>query len=142
MASIFDFDDNIPPLQGASTPLEDPESKSKKKSKRSKVREQLTPSELAEGKETLKGMVDVAFRALEEAVRYADHNISIKAAQIILDRAGFGPKTTVDVNTTTVDLSNLSKDELAERALKLSQRLKATGTDGKVVPIAKSPTVN
>lgn len=127
MASIFDFD-GLPPR-----PKDDPDPP-----KRSKHREALTPGEVSSGKRRMGHMVEKAFNALEEAILHADHPTSIKAAQILLDRAGFGPKSTVDVNTTTLDLSSLSREELAERASRISAQLRAKAEK----PVEKPVTVN
>lgn len=80
---------------------------------------------MTKGKRRLADMVDRAFQTLEDATVHADFPTAIKAAQIILDRAGFGPKSTVDVNTTTIDLSALSREELAARASKIVDMLRA-----------------
>jgi hypothetical protein len=109
MASIYDFG-NPPP------PQVEPEGKP-----RSKKRE-LTAMEVRTGKTTLLGMVDKAFETLQAAMTEADWPTAIKAAQVILDRTGFGPKTTVDVNSTHVDLSMLSREQLAERAMLISRK--------------------
>jgi len=69
-------------------------------------------------------MVERAFEALEEAMDSADHQTAVKAAQIILDRTGFGPKSTVDVNTTHLDLTEMTREQLAERASQLAKRLR------------------
>jgi hypothetical protein len=105
------------------TPLK--EERQEKSIKRSKHREALTPGEAVEGKRRLYSMVEKAFDALEEAIQTADHATAIKAAQILLDRAGFGPKSTVDLNSTHMDLSNLTKEELADRASRISAQLRA-----------------
>ena len=115
MASVYDIDNPFPKP-------DQPE-----KVKRSKHREFLTSSELVAGKRKLADMVDRAFLALEEAMVSADHTTAVKAAQIILDRAGFGPKSTVDVNTTTLDLSSLSREELAARASGIADMLRQSG---------------
>lgn len=119
MASIFDKDPNdLPPRES--------ETRNKKR------REPLTAYEHTQGKKRLYDMVQIAFDALEEAARTADHSTAVKAATAILDRAGFGPKSTVDVNTT-IDLSNLSRAELAERARLVSERLRIQA--GNVRPV-------
>jgi len=115
MASIFDLDPNdLPPRpKEEDLPM-----------KRSKHREHLSNSDFAAGKRTLMSMVESAFDCLENAVQHADYPTAIKAAQIILDRSGFGPKSTVDVNTTSMDLSALTREELAERASRISHLLR------------------
>lgn len=96
------------------------------KIKRSKKREveALSPLDLAQGKRRLADMVEMAFNTLEEAATHADHNTAIKAAQIILDRAGFGPKSSLDVTNLNFDLSALSREELADRASQLAKKLR------------------
>lgn len=114
MASIYDFG-GLP-----QAPKPEPEPK-----KRSKKRESLSTTEVRQGKLRLAEVVERAFTTLEDAMENADFSTAVKAAQIILDRSGFGPKSTVDVNTTTMDLSSLSREELAERASKISKMLRA-----------------
>lgn len=115
MPSIFDLDpEDLPPrMKEEDRPF-----------KRSKHRESLTSSDVAQGKRRLADMVEAAFNCLEAAVKEADFPTAIKSAQIILDRAGFGPRSTMDINTTTLDLSALSREELAERAQKISNLLR------------------
>jgi len=126
MASVFDLDpNNLPPRPKEDLPM-----------KRSKHREHLSNSDYAAGKRTLMSMVESAFDCLENAVQHADYPTAIKAAQIILDRSGFGPKSTVDVNTTTLDLSALSRDELAERALRIASVIR--NKDQKVIDITST----
>lgn len=115
MASIFDFDPPAP-----SKP--DPESETP--TKRSKHRETLSNADVNRAKKTLSEMVEQAFDTLREAMAAADHPTAVKAAQILLDRAGFGPKSNLDVTTFNYDLSSLSKDELADRALQIATRLR------------------
>lgn len=118
MASIYDFG-------GIPSPPSNPDPKPVK---RSKKRESLSTTEIRVAKQRLSDMVERAFETLETAMECADYGTAIKAAQIILDRAGFGPKSTVDVNTTHLDLSSLSKEELAERASKIAGLLRASRT--------------
>lgn len=118
MSSIYDLNKPAP------APVKE------KAAKRSKHRETLTPSQLRDGQIRLNEMAEQAFATLEAATIEADWPTAVKAACAVLDRAGFGPKSTVDVNTTHVDLSNLSKEELADRALKVSEMIRA-GRAGK-----------
>lgn len=104
MASIYD-------LPGSPKIETTPEPKN-----RSKKRESLTSLQVTTGKRTLHQMVEAAFQTLQDAMVEADWPTAIKAATAVLDRSGFGPKSTVDINSTTIDLSNLSREELAERA--------------------------
>lgn len=125
MASIYDFEDPPP-----SNPKVEPV-------RRSKHRESLNQAQVAQGKRTLIGMVNAAFNALQDAMETADHATAVKAAVAILDRAGFGPKSTVDVNTTHIDLSQLSREELADRAALVTMRLRAKARD--VIDVTPSP---
>lgn len=126
---IYDFP-NLPPI---------PEAKEEPK-KRSKNRENLTTSQISTGKRTLIQMVEEAFSTLQDAMREADWPTAIKAATAVLDRSGFGPKTTVDVNTTNIDLSELSKEELADRAARVAALIRGqkAAIDATIIP----PTVN
>lgn len=113
MATIFDSDPNNLP----------PRPKEEEEIKRDKKRQSLTPSEFAAAGRTLLSKVNKAFAVLEEAMERADYSTAIKAAQIVLDRSGFGPKSTVDVNQTTMDLSSLTDEQLAERANRVARML-------------------
>lgn len=113
MANIFDFPDDIPRTAPAPEPI-----------MRSKHRQHLSSFDLVRGKRTLGDLVERAFDTLDEAMISAEHATAIKAALGVLDRAGFGPKSTIDVNQTTVDLTQLTRAELAARALKVHEMLK------------------
>ena len=117
MASIFD--DGPPPKV---LEIEEPS-----RNKRRNTDLSLTPADIAKGQRKLVEMVEDAFDTLQKATKQADWSTAIKAAQIILDRSGFGPKSTVDVNTTHLDLSALSREELAERAQRIVSKLKDQG---------------
>lgn len=123
IASIFDDLDDF-------TPSKPPEPEP---AKRTKHRESLTSAEVAKGKRRLADMVDRAFETLQTAMAEADFSVAIKSAQIILDRAGFGPRTTMDINTTTVDLSALSREELAARASQIATTLRANAEAAKTM---------
>jgi hypothetical protein len=99
--------------------MEEPVKRSRKRSA-----EQLSKAELRAGQRTLFAMVERAFETLEDAMATADHQTAIKAAQIILDRTGFGPKSTVEVNSTHLDLTEMTRDQLADRAAQLAVRLR------------------
>lgn len=120
MPSIYDFAPAPPSTTEESEP-----------SRRSKRRE-LSATDLRSGKRTLTQMVEIAFQALEEAMLTADHPTAVRAAQIVLDRAGFGPKTSLDLNVSNSDLSDLSSTELAQRAEAILASLRPTGTTGTV----------
>ena len=125
MASIFD-DDEPPSLVSGE------EGTTKERSK--KRQEPLTPSQLTQGRRTLYGMCERAFQTLEEAMRNADYATAVKAAQILLDRSGFGPKTSLDISVTENDLSELSRSELAERAAKVAGMLRLKAEAEKKTP--------
>ena len=124
--NIFDIDG--PPID---PPAPEPR-------KRSKQRESLTPSETLHIKRRLVDAVNLAIDTLVEAAELADYGNSIRAATALLDRAGYGPKSTVDVNTVNVDLSNLTREELAERAGRIAGILRASAEKSKAV----APTIN
>ena len=135
MANIFD--------QAPSSPFADPDADTlEARPSRSKKRPELTSSQRRAGQVKLLDMVEAAFHTLHEALEHADFSTAIKAAQIILDRSGFGPKSTVDVNNTHIDLSQLSKDELASRALRLAELLRASGREIPSNTIDVTPTSN
>jgi len=108
--------------------------------KRSRNREVLSSTSLATGKRTLQEKVDLAFATLEDAMIYADYGNAVKAAQIVLDRSGFGPRSTVDVNSTNLDLTELSREQLAERALLLAERIRAKLNKGMDNALDVSPS--
>lgn len=82
------------------------------------------PLSKADIRRRLHRAVPRAIQALEDAMSHGEHGEAIKAAQIILDRAGYGPKSTVQIEELPDDLSNLSAEELAARAERLAQALK------------------
>jgi hypothetical protein len=113
--SIFDNDFKPDPEEDLGTPSNG----------RSNKRDlSLSKFDVSTGRKTLGQMVNIAFDTLQEAMEKADFNTAVKAAQILLDRAGFGPKTTVDINSTHTDLTDLTREQLAQRAAELSERLK------------------
>lgn len=123
MASIFDSDPDEPPA----------EARERETPSRSKERKGLTPAQFSQGRRTLYEKVQRAFETLESAMASADFPTAVKAAQIILDRTGYGPKSTVDVNTTAVDLTALSSAELADRARRIAHML----SEKRVTPVTK-----
>lgn len=131
MSSVFDEFGSAPLPSGLESPI-----------KRSKTREHLSSSDVVAGKRKLSDMVELAFSTLEDAARFADFPTAVKAAQIILDRAGFGPKSTVDINATTIDLTALTRDELAERALKIAAMVRQGLPSQQVIDVGKTETVN
>lgn len=119
MTNIFDAVDTVV------SNLDPNDTAPQKKRSKSRNLEALTSTQLRQGRMKLADMIDLAFRTLEEAMDNADYNTATRAAVALLDRTGFGPKSTVDVNTTHVNLSEMTNEELAERALRLHTKLAA-----------------
>jgi hypothetical protein len=71
----------------------------------------------------LAGLVPKALQALEAAIEHGDWPTVVRAAQVILDRAGLGPHATLNIEQTKRDLSELSDDELEERAHRVFEAL-------------------
>jgi len=118
MASIYDsFPLDVPEVLEA--PIEEPTPLPKRNPKR----EALTASERRTGQRRMYEMVETAFETLEVAMSKADFSTAVKAAQIVLDRSGFGPRSNVDVTTISLDLTDLSKEELLERVQRLASRI-------------------
>lgn len=113
MANLFDQIPIPPPLASLDKPK-----------KRARNREALSTGEIRAGQKKLMDMVEAAFTTLETAMEEADFGNAIKAAQIILDRTGFGPKSTVDVNSVHIDLTNLTNEQLSQRAAELATKFK------------------
>jgi len=123
------------------TPTPQAEGKKHRRS-RSKHRESISPSEFREGQLKLHDMVEASLETLYDAMLHADFNNAIKAAQIVLDRTGFGPKSTVDVNANIMDLSELSREELAERASYIAEALRKSAKPGGPVVVPMGNSVN
>lgn len=104
-----------------------PDEQSSTPAKRTKKRERLSSSELRSGKVRMYEMVERAFQTLEDAMTEADYPTAVKAALGILDRTGFGPQSKLDVTTTNINLAELTKEELAERARRVADLLAARG---------------
>ena len=128
MASIFDDFE----------PVSVPSSNEPVSVHRGKKRESLTSAEVTSGKRRLSAMVDRAFDVLSQIVVEADYPTALKAIQIILDRSGFGPKTSLDVTTTSIDLSAMTRDELAARAQQIATTLRTKIEEQKI----PSTTIN
>lgn len=60
-------------------------------------------------------LVEPAFQALLEAMEGGDLKVAVKAAEIVLDRAGFGPKATLEIEDARDNLANTSGEELLKR---------------------------
>lgn len=83
-----------------------------------------TPVSKAMLRQKLLEMVEPAFKTLNEAMAIADYATAVRAAQIILDRAGFGPKATLSLEEERPDFSKMSKAELLARTEQLAARLR------------------
>ena len=68
-------------------------------------------------------LLEPSFEVLVRCLASPDERTSFKAAEFVFNRAGFGPKTTLEIEEKPEDLSNLSDDALQSRARKLLERL-------------------
>src|SRR5262245_8186948 len=105
-----------------------------------------SPQARQSARKRLQALVDPAIDALLRVLdsgdpcphcgRADDMNVVAKAAQIVLDRCGFGPKATLEVERPKEDLSLLSDDELAARAeaLALKARRLVIMKQGRLLP--------
>jgi hypothetical protein len=72
------------------------------------------------------GMIDPAMSALLRAIEESgEWPTIVRAAIAVLDRAGFGPTTSLRVDDAASDLSSLSSAELKERAMEIVKRAAA-----------------
>jgi hypothetical protein len=71
----------------------------------------------------LLALVEPALVALNRALAAEDLSVATKAAMVILDRAGFGPKATLVNEQQAQDLSSLSKNDLMERGQAILKRI-------------------
>jgi hypothetical protein len=88
-------------------------------------------------------MVPKALQALEKAMEFGDWPTVVRAAQIILDRAGMGPNATLTIEEKQQDLSKLTSEELEARARRVftalqqakleAQRHESSPQDGDVI---------
>ena len=83
-----------------------------------------TPLAKKQAKMRLLAMVEPAFAVLIDAMQSQDEAIAVRAAKIVLDRAGFGPSSKVVVQDEREDYSNLSREELARRAEEIARELR------------------
>lgn len=88
-----------------------------------------TPLARKAAKERLLAMVEPAFQVLREALASEDETNAIRAAKIILDRAGFGPQSKVVVVDEREDLKNMTSEELAAKAQAIALELQANAGD-------------
>jgi hypothetical protein len=56
--------------------------------------------------------------------RHDDPHLRLKAIQLVLDRTGFGPKTTVKVERAPSDLADMPTEEVVSRVAALLDRVK------------------
>lgn len=71
-------------------------------------------------------MVEPALRVLNKCMISGDLNVALKAAQIILDRAGFHPHATLEIEEKPKDYSDVSTDDLIKRNLQLANIVKSS----------------
>lgn len=83
-----------------------------------------TPISVRVAKQRLASMVPRALEALEQAMEFGDWPVVVRAAQIILDRAGLGAKATISIEEREKDLSKLTPDELEARARRVYAALR------------------
>ena len=65
---------------------------------------------------------------LEEIFAASDDKTRLSAVIAVLDRTGFGPKSTVEVKDAPEDLSQLSAEELAARTDAVSERARSAAS--------------
>jgi hypothetical protein len=73
----------------------------------------------------LLAMCDVAFKVLNRAMASNDLGIALKAAVAIIDRAGMGPHSTLEIKQREADLSQMHTDSLKNRYKELYLALEA-----------------
>lgn len=79
-----------------------------------------TPLGKTEAKRKLLLLVEPALAALEKALACEDWPVVVRAATVLLDRAGFGPTSKLIVENEVVDFSELSEEQLVQRAQTLT----------------------
>lgn len=79
------------------------------------------PLATAQARQRLMCLVEPAFEMLLKAMESTDIRAGVKAAEIILDRAGMHAKLAVEVIGSS-NLANMSRQELADRASELAER--------------------
>ncbi len=92
-----------------------------------------SPLARAAAQKRLLMLVEPAFEMLLKAMESNDIKSGVRAAEVILDRAGFGPKATLEVTTNKDNLANLSREELAQRAMELAERARSLVARNEVV---------
>lgn len=68
-------------------------------------------------------LVEPALRVMNKCMASGDLNVALKAAQIVLDRAGFHPHATLEIEEKAVDYATMSNMQLRNRAQKLIDAL-------------------
>lgn len=79
-------------------------------------------------KSRLLAMSDEALDALHEAMAKGDWPVVVRTAFGILDRSGFGPSSTVKLDTTENDLKQLTDTELEARTQQVLRLIAARKT--------------
>ena len=85
----------------------------------------------AEVRSRMQRLVPKAWRTLEYNLDAEDEKVQVAAATAILDRAGYGPQSKVTVEESSEDLTNLTTEELRERALAIAKQLTIDGPQQK-----------
>lgn len=83
-----------------------------------------TPLDKTAAKKRLLSLIEPALDALEKALACGEWPTVVRAATVLLDRAGFGPHANIRVESDTIDLSELSDEQLVQRASVVFQRVK------------------
>lgn len=131
MSSIFDDQPTPPPSNVVDQP--------KRSRTRDLGRERLSASEVNRGKRRLAEGVEFAFDTLERAMECADWQTAVKAATAYLDRAGFGPRSNMEAPPASArDLTELSREDLADYAHKIAMLLKSRVATDKAARVAES----
>ena len=73
-------------------------------------------------------LVEPALRVINKCMNSGDLNVALKAAQIILDRAGFHPHATLEITEQPTDYSVMSARQLAARAEQLVSTINASSS--------------
>lgn len=115
MGSLFDV------LKPAETP------------EQSQPEPEIRPLSKQEARAKLQHAVPKAIFALESAMTNGDYPEMVRAATAILDRAGYGPKQTVQIEEAPEDLSTLSESELRARVQRIYDLLH--GKESKPLPL-------
>lgn len=124
------FEKNLPPLTSSSSEQTDVRSKKREI-------EGVGVGALKSGKIKLADLADDAFDTLGRAMKFADWPTAVQASKLILDRSGFGPKSTLTIEEG-MDLSSLTDEQLAAVAFQIGMKLK--NTDNPEDPEPESPS--